>query len=362
MSPSSHDDLSRPLDFPLETPPADGSSVAVEPGVLWMRLPLPFRLDHVNVWALEGRDGWTIVDTGLDDTRTREAWRHLLGTALGGRPVTRIVATHFHPDHIGLASWLVERTGATFACGLTDWLFARALSAGNDPAHAAAAERFYRRTGLDETVLAAVVARGNAYKRAVPAVPPVLTRLRHGDSLAVGETPWRVVTGAGHTPEPVCLFRPDGAGPLLIPGDQVLPRISPNISVWPSEPDADPLTDYLNSFESLLALPEDTLVLPSHGLPFRGLHRRLAVLRSHHEERLTEIADLCATPRTAAQIAAALFPADLDTHQTVFAVGEAVAHLNHLLRRGTLTRTPGPDGADRYLRAAGRCVKPAAGR
>ncbi len=338
------------LSYPLDGQPDDGEFMAVEPGLLWIRLALPYRLNHVNVWAVEGSTGWTIVDTGLDDQRTRTAWEHLLAGALGGRPVTRVIATHFHPDHIGLAGWLVERTGAGFACGLTDWLFARALKADNSAGQMAAMERFYRRAGLDSTALAAVLGRGNAYARAVHEVPSTLTRLRHGDSVEIGDAPWRVIVGGGHTPEPVCLFRP-GDRPVLISGDQVLPRISPNISVWANEPDADPLTDFLASFEPLLKLPEDVLVLPSHGRPFHGLHRRLDALRRHHEERLDEIAALCATPRTAARIAEALFPPDLDAHQMVFAVGEAIAHLNHLVRRGALTRTPGPDGADLYARA-----------
>lgn len=338
------------LSYPLDAQPGDGEFVEVEPGLLWIRLPLPFRLNHVNVWAIEANAGWTIVDSGLDDARTRQTWEGLLETALGGRPVARVIATHFHPDHIGLAGWLVERTGAGFACGLTDWLFARALKNDASAGQAATVERFYRRAGLDSAALAAVLGRGNAYARSIHDVPPTLTRLRHGDAVEIGDAPWRVIVGGGHTPEPVCLFRPSTpiSTPILISGDQVLPRISPNISVWANEPDADPLTDFLASFDPLLALPDDVLVLPSHGRPFRGLHRRLAALRRHHEERLVEIAELCTTPRTAAQVAGALFPPDLDAHQMVFAVGEAIAHLNHLIRRGTLTRAPGADGTDLY--------------
>ncbi len=339
---SSSDDL----DYPLSGQPEDGHSQKIEFGLLWIRLPLPYRLNHVNVWAIDDGDGWAVVDTGLADDRTRGIWDDLLVGPLLGRPVKRVIATHFHPDHIGLAGWLTERAGAHFAASLADWLFARALSTDSSPGLAASMESFYRRAGLDAETLAAIVARGNSYARSVDMIPPTLTRLRHGDSLAIGGNTWRVITGGGHTPESVCLYRTET--PLLISGDQVLPRISPNISVWPNEPDADPLRDFLASFDALLALPENVLVLPSHGRPFRGLHRRLAALRNHHEERLAEIGAFCRIPRTAAQVADRLFGGGLDPHQAVFAVGEAVAHLNHLLRRGTLERRNEPTGIDRY--------------
>ncbi|WP_434624833.1 MBL fold metallo-hydrolase [Azospirillum sp. B2RO_4] len=345
------------VDYPLCTTPDPGGWQEVVPGVLWIRLSLPFQLDHINVWALDGGSaGWTLVDCGLGDPRSRTVWEDLLREALGGRPVERVVVTHFHPDHIGAASWLVERTGADFAASLTEWLFARTLSAGNDAAADAVVERFYRRCGLDEEALQSLLARKGAYSRGVPAVPATLTRLRAGDRLRVGDRDWTVIGGSGHTAEPVSLYRPaDAAGPdLLISGDQILPRISPNISVWPSEPDADPLADYLDSLEGWNALPMDTLVLPSHGRPFHGLHRRAGELARHHAERLAEIELLCAEPQTAAAVTRALFPRPLDPQQMLFAVGEAVAHLNHLIGKGRLERLAarhdGMAAADLYRR------------
>ncbi|AWK89083.1 MBL fold metallo-hydrolase [Azospirillum thermophilum] len=338
------------LTFPFADPPQSGRAVEVAPGVLWIRLALPFRLDHVNAWALDGgEEGWTLVDTGLDDPRTRQAWEELLEGGLAGRPVHRIIATHFHPDHIGLAGWLTNRTGAGFATSLTEWLYASLLSAGTSPALDAATERFYERAGLDSDTRGALLARRNAYRKAVPHVPVVMSRLRAGDRLTVGGADWQVLIGAGHTAEPVCLYS-EAAG-LLIPGDQLLPSISPNISVWPSEPDADPLADYLGSFAQLRALPEETLVLPSHGLPFRGLRARLDELGAHHEERLADVLEFCSTGRTAVEVAAMLFRPDLDTHQMVFAMGETIAHLNHLWRDGRLTRRLREDGVDVYRRA-----------
>lgn len=337
------------LRHPFDSAPEPGCARAVAPGVLWIRLALPFQLDHINVWALDGGErGWTLVDTGLGDARTRDSWEELFTGALENRPVERVIATHFHPDHIGLAGWLVERTGASFAASLTEWLFARMLSAGNSPAMDGAVERFYQRSGLEGEVLAAVLGRKSAYTRGVPSVPAVLTRLRAGDDLTIGDSTWRVIGGGGHTAEPVCLR--DAARGLLIPGDQILPRISPNISVWPTEPDADPLTDYLTSLEAWSALPPDTLVLPSHGLPFYGLHARAAELHAHHGARLAEITVQCASPQTAAMVTGALFNRPLDPHQMVFAMGEAIAHLNHLIRRGALERHDGPDGVDLYQR------------
>lgn len=338
------------LQHPFDSAPAPGSAQAVASGVLWIRLGLPFQLDHINVWALDGgAEGWTLVDSGLGDRRTRDSWEGLFQGALGGRPIARVIATHFHPDHIGAAGWLVERTGASFAASLTEWLFACTLSAGSTPAMDEAVDRFYRRSGLDEETLVTVLGRKNAYSRGVPTVPPTLTRLRAGNDLRIGESLWRVVGGGGHTAEPVSLH--DSGRGLLISGDQILPRISPNISVWPTEPDADPLADYLDSLAAWSALPADTLVLPSHGLPFRGLHQRAAELRDHHAERLEEIATQCAAPHTAAMVTRTLFNRPLDTHQMVFAMGEAIAHLNHLIRRGILTRRTGPDGVDLYQRA-----------
>lgn len=338
------------VSYPVCSAPDTGCVQNVAPGVLWIRLSLPFQLDHVNVWALDGgAAGWTLVDSGLGDRRTRATWESLLETALAGKPVERVVATHFHPDHIGAAGWLVERTGADFAASLTEWLLARVLWAGADPATETAVERFYRRSGLDAEPLAAVLGRRNAYAQGVPSIPATLTRLRAGDRLTVGAARWRVIGGGGHTAEPVCLH--DAENGVLIAGDQILPRISPNVSVWPTEPDADPLADYLASLAAWTELPADTLVLPSHGLPFRGLHGRAAELAAHHAQRLDEILTFCAEPRTAAAVMRRLFDRPLDTHQTVFAVGEAIAHLNHLIRRGDLTRVAGADGIDLYRRA-----------
>lgn len=327
--------------------PQDGEMVAVAPGVWWMRLPLPFRLNHVNIWVLEDDDdAVTLVDSGICDDATKARWDQTLAGPLAGRRVSRVIATHYHPDHIGLCGWLVERTGAVFAAGLAEWLYARVLAKPPTDASTAAARDFYRRAGADDDLIDYVLGRGGAYRSLVGTAPPTLQRLRVGSRLNIGGRTWRVVDTAGHTPEPVSLYCDDLN--LLIAGDQVLPRISPNISVTPGEPDGDPLSDFLASFTDLRRLPADTLVLPSHDQPFYGLHDRLSYLEEHHRQRLDEIVGLCAAPCSACKIAEDAFSPELDRHQKMFALGEVLAHLNHLIHLGRVRRETGFDGIDLY--------------
>jgi len=328
--------------------PAEAGTVQVAPGVHWVRMPLPFQLDHINLWLLEDGPGWTLVDTGFNTEATRGLWERMFPTALGGRPITRVIATHFHPDHMGLAGWLVPRFGASFHATLAEWLYGRMLTLEPDELSRPQIERFYRQAGLPEEMIAAVINRPNGYRTAVAPLPPFLDRLRDGDLLEVGGHRWRVVVGRGHAPEQACLL--DEARGLFIAGDQILPKISPNVSVWPHEPDSDPLSDYLGSLEAFRVLPDGVLVLPSHGHPFTGLHPRIDELAGHHRERLQETLDACAAPATAYEVMQAMFTRKLDAHQTRFAVGEAIAHLNHLVRQGRVVRERN-GGADRYRAA-----------
>jgi len=329
--------------------PETGTAVRVAPGILWVRMPLPFALDHINIWLLEDDAGWTIVDTGIGSNRTKEYWERIFASALGDKRVVRVIATHFHPDHVGLAGWLVDRWDAEFCSSLTEWLFGRALSQEDPASMVRTGLAFYRRAGLDEASLAVMAERGNAYAQGVTDLPPVLHRLREGDRLTIGGAEWEVIIGGGHTPEHVCLY--SATSGILIAGDQVLPRISPNISVWPSEPDADPLQDFLATLDRLRAVPDDTLVLPSHDTPFLGLHGRLDGLAAHHRDRLEETLAACEIPRSVAEVTRIMFRRPLDPHQLVFAVGEALAHLNHLLYRGRLNRRTDPQGVLLFSRA-----------
>lgn len=326
-------------DYPFATPPAGGQMRQVAPGIHWLRMPLPFALNHINLWLLEDDSGWTIVDTGFALDTVKECWRQVLAqlaaTAHGGR-VSRILVTHFHPDHVGLAAWLQERTGAPVAMTLGEYLTAHAVwhevgGHGNQ-----AMLRQFRAHGLDEERCAALERRSGSYNRGVPSLPTQYQRLSAGDEWTIGGQRWQVRIGFGHSPEHAALYSPDLA--VLISGDMLLPKISTNVSVFAVTPSADSLGDYLASIDRYRDLPSATLVLPSHGLPFRGIVDRVEALHAHHQERLEVLEAHCTQPCTAAELLMTLFPRDLDTHQTMFAMGEAIAHLNRLERAGRLRR------------------------
>lgn len=334
--------------------PAPGTAMPVADGVHWIRMPLPFQLDHINLWLIEDGDGWTLVDTGLKLEDTRDHWRTLFETMpIGrdrGRPAERLIVTHFHPDHIGLAAWLVETLDTRLWMSRTEWLMARTVFVDSaSEANHANMVRFFVQHGLDPEVAAKLFRGGNTYQSHILEAPARYGRPQHGDRVAIGGRDWRVIVGTGHAPEHVCLYSADAG--VLISGDQILPRITPNIGVWVSEPLADPLADYLGSMEHFRALPADTLVLPSHGFPFRGLHTRLDEIERHHEERLDALAEACAeAPLSAAESLPVLFRRELDTYQTGFAMGEALAHLACLAGRGRLVRRTDDDGIVRFHR------------
>lgn len=312
------------------------------PGILRVRLPLPFALNHINVWLLRdvtpsGAPGWAVIDTGVASKMTRNLWQEILAGPLGGEPVTKVIVTHFHPDHIGLAQWFCDQFRAPLWMTQAEWLLARLLSLDTSPDSAQASRDFYAAMGLDPAMLVGLEERGHAYAHAVPGVPASYSRLRAGMRLRVGTRDWTIITSGGHSPEHACLF--SESDPILIAGDMVLPRISPNVSVFPAEPLADPLADFLDGLARLRQLPADTLVLPSHGEPFRDLHGRIDELTRHHQDRLQEALEACADqPRSIGDITRMMFRRPLDVHQMVFAAGEALAHLNHLVEKGHLFR------------------------
>ena len=337
------------LDYPLATPPAPGLAVVIAPGIRWLRMPLPFALDHINLWLLEEAEGWTLVDTGYGNETTRGLWeRHIEGT-LAGKPIARIVATHCHPDHLGNAAWLADR----FDCRVTmthgEFMAAHAII-DERAAHAPADTcELFRLHGMSEPDVAALLARGNMYRRGVPAAPASFDRMQGDDVITAGGQQWRVIAGHGHSSEHAALFA--SAHDVLISGDMLLPKISTNVAVWPSDPNGDPLGRFLRSLTSFETLPASTLVLPSHGLPFRGIPLRVAQLRAHHEERLAELAGAIAAasaPLSAADAVPVLFRRELDIQQRFFAMGEAIAHLNHLWRQGRVRRLRAADGACRF--------------
>ena len=321
----------------------------VAPGVLWLRMPLPFALNHINLWALEDEDGWTLVDTGISDDITRGLWEQLFAGPLAGRKVVRLIVTHYHPDHAGLAGWLSERFGVELWMTRAEWLYARMLRSDTDAAMIEGQAAFYLQAGASAEYIEGVRRAGAVYAERVSTIPRVYRRIHGGDEINIGGRRWRVVIGLGHAPEHACLFCAEEN--LLIGGDMVLPRITPNVSVWANEPEANPLADFLSSLRGIRALPAETLVLPSHNEPFRGLHERIDEVGHHHEERLEKLASLIEEPRTAMDVARGLFTRPLDQHQTGFAIGETLAHIHMLCDRGGATREAGADGAWRYRRS-----------
>ena len=335
--------------YPHEIPPSAGESILVAPGIYWIRMPLPFALNHINLWLLEDADehgeGWTIVDTGYGVAATHELWDQHFAGIIDGKPVKRIIVTHYHPDHVGCASWLHEKTGAPVWMTTSEYLSAHAAAedvAGFDRHNSA---RLFIAHGLAKArpdFADAQKVRSGAYKRGVPTVPTRYHRMMEHDEITIGARSWRVITAFGHAPEHATLFSANGN--ILISGDQVLPRITTNVGVWGNQPEANPLKLFLDSMVKFALLPEDTLVLPSHDRVFSGLHERLAQLRHHHEQRLAELESAIDTPKNAAEILPVLFRRSLDEHQLVFAIGEAIAHLHFLWRAGRAKRVLDADG------------------
>ena len=330
-----------PLVLPFPEPPAPGTAVPVAPGVLWVRMPLPFLLDHVNLYLIEDGPGWALLDTGIGDEVTRELWTALLAGPLAGRPITRLILTHFHPDHLGLAGWF----GLPVHMTRTEYLTAQNIRFNREGIGSDAHRAFYVRRGLAAAAVDALMDRGHSYLGMTTGLPPSYTRLESGATLAIGGRMFEVATGGGHSQEQAMLLCRNDR--LFFPADQVLARITPNISVFPWEPDEDPLGEYLASLRRVAEwVDDDVLVLPAHNLPFRGLHGRLAELQAHHETRLKALMDACAAgPRTEAELIPVLFRRQLDAHQMGFAMGETVAHVNRLVRAGRLHRRRGPEGS-----------------
>jgi glyoxylase-like metal-dependent hydrolase (beta-lactamase superfamily II) len=323
----------------------------IAPGILWVRVPLPFRLDHINVYLIDDGDGWAILDTGLGNDATRALWEALAQGPLAGRRLTRLIVTHHHPDHIGLAGWLCERFELPMLTSETSYLFCQNVSLSPGALDAKPYRDFYLRHGVDEAITNRVATQGHGYLRMVSGLPPTFERLVAGDTLKIGGRSFDVLTGDGHSPEQVMLYcRTDH---IFLAADQVLAKITPNISVWAVNPKDDPLGLYIRSLNAIKArLPADALVLPGHQLPFYGLHTRADELIAHHAMRCALIAEACrTTSHAAAELVPVLFPRQLDPHQLSFAFSETLAHVNFMLRRGELAWTEVEGGVERVAAA-----------
>jgi glyoxylase-like metal-dependent hydrolase (beta-lactamase superfamily II) len=338
------------LEYPLGPPPQFGHSVEVAGGVHWIRMPLPFALNHINLWAIDDGRGWAVVDTGLSTDETMRMWRGLFARNADGRPMTRVFVTHLHPDHVGMAGWLTRKFGVPLLMTRLEYLTCRVMVSDTGREAPPEGIQFFRRAGWSEAAIETYRVRFGNFGKHIHALPDSYLRLHDGERLMIGANEWRVVTGSGHSPEHACLHCP--ALKLLISGDQVLPRISSNVSVYPTEPDADPLADWLASLAKLeREVADDVLVLPAHNEPFRGLHARLQALARGQENALGRLRRTLAEPRRVVDTFVALFGRQIDESQTQLlslATGESVACLNHLMHRGEVRRDVDHDGVAWY--------------
>jgi glyoxylase-like metal-dependent hydrolase (beta-lactamase superfamily II) len=335
------------LRYLSDTPPSPGETRQIAPGIVWLRLPLPFVLNHVNCWLLDDGAGWTIVDTGADKPDTRAIWEDVIANRLEGRPVTRVVCTHGHPDHVGLAGWLCAKLDVRLHMTLSEWLAPQVWRAQGLEPMREEEKRNFRRNGVSEKALAKILESREATPFRNHPMPMSFMRLRDGGTIEMGGRAWTTLVNGGHADEHASFFAT--ADQTLIAGDQILSKISPVVGVFTSQPWADPLGDYLASLKRLSSLPADTLVLPSHGLPFHGLHTRIAELEDHHAKRLAALEDIMAAPQTGVELATQLFSDAVAKGQLFMAMAETIAHANHLVALGRADRIE-TDEAVRFVR------------
>jgi glyoxylase-like metal-dependent hydrolase (beta-lactamase superfamily II) len=338
----SRERLEKPtLIYPFEAFPESGQLLEVVPGVAWLRMPLPMKLNHINLWCLHDGEGWAVVDTGMNTPESKAAWEVLLAKELGQGPITRVFVTHMHPDHIGLAGWLTQQFKCRLWMSRLEYLNCRVLVADTGRSAPDDGTRFYHQAGWGEGSIENYRARFGSFGKFIHALPDSYRRIKDGEVLKIGAHDWRVIVGTGHSPEHACFYCPDLK--LFISGDQVLPRISSNVSVHPTEPDANPMQDWMASLVKIKReVPDDVLVLPSHNECFRGLHDRLDYLAATQERSLDSLRKKLREPQRAVDVFITLFGRSIDENDgglLFLATGESLACLNYLLHRGEVSKT-----------------------
>jgi len=342
-----HAILNDPIQYALEDTPANGETLPVAPGIHWLRMPLPFALSHINLWLLESTAGWDIVDTGVSGDESRAVWQRVFSEVMRQAPVERVFVTHMHPDHAGGAGWLCDELDADLWMSREEYLLCRILTADTGRETPQAGIDFYHAAGFPPEAMVRYQEMFGLFGRFVSPLPDSFTRLQDGDNVDIGGQTWNVVIGRGHSPEHACLY--SAKNNVLIAGDQLLPRISSNVSVFPTEPAANPLAEWMASLGYLKErIPEDVLVLPAHGKPFYGAHARLDQLANEHEACLDALVKHCRKPRRAVDTFPVLFKAEIRSGNLIMATGESIAHLNYLIQAGRIEQNADDEGVHWY--------------
>jgi len=338
------------ISYEFDDKPEIGRTMPVADGIQWLRMPLPFMLGHINLWLLEDADGWAVVDTGICNSDSKDVWRKTIANVMADKPVKHVVVTHLHPDHVGCAGWLTDEFNVDLWMTRDEYLLCRVLVADTGRAAPDEGVSFYHAAGFPPESMHRYREMFGFFGKYVAPLPEAYKRLKNGEELRFAGHCWEVLVGRGHSPEHACFF--DAERNLFISGDQLLPTISSNVSVYPTEPKANPLKDWLDSLRMLKQyLPEDVLVLPAHGKPFRGAHERLNALIDEHLDGLSALHDLCAEPQRAVDAFPALFKSKITGGNLIMATGESIAHLNYLVDDGSLLEETDADDVIWYRQA-----------
>ena len=327
--------------------PAPGETWEIASGIWWVRMPLPFKLDHVNLWFFADGEGWTVVDTGVYNEETKLLWAQIeKNHVCPRRPIKRLICTHYHPDHMGLAGWFCDRHGISLTTTFDEWVTARVYCLETQKSKSAQMLPFFKKAGFSENQMKLVIPRSTQYKSVADMPPHTFKAINAGDVLHINGDCWKVITAEGHSVKQACLYCSERN--ILISADQVLPRITPNVSLQVQEPEGNPLKGFLDSLDQFRVFPADTLVLPSHGSPFYGLLERVDNMAKHHKKRLDLVLRACSQQASGVDILKKMFTRELDNHQVFFALGEALAHVQLLIYEGKIKRTIDANGIYLY--------------